>query len=71
MAKTDFDALFRQLKSILAKYENELVVVNNDAQSYYLDTKFTAPNKKRLFFGAVKIMSKTVNCYLMPVYIMP
>ena len=71
MANTDFTEIFNSLKAILQNYEKELVVVKDEPNNYYLDTKYTAPNKKPLFFGAVKIMSKTVNFYLMPVYIKP
>ena len=71
MANTDFDKIFSSLKAILQTYEDELVVVKDEAKNYYLDSKYTAPNKKPMFFGAVKTMSKTVNYYLMPVYTNP
>ncbi len=71
MANTDLAEIFDSLKAILEKHSDELVVVTNEPKNYYLDTKYTAPNKKPLFFGAVKTMSKTVNYYLMPVYIKP
>ncbi|HSN99959.1 MAG TPA: hypothetical protein VLS89_16805, partial [Candidatus Nanopelagicales bacterium] len=60
--------VFSALKGILKKYEPELVVVHDEPDNYYLDTRTMGPNKKPLFFGATRVGRAYTSFYLMPVY---
>ena len=70
-AKKEFAAVFAALRDILKKHARQLVVTNDEPKNYYLDTKHTGPNKKPLFFGAVRLGKNYVSYYLMPVYVFP
>jgi len=59
------------VRPLLAKYEKKLVVVHDSDDSYYLDTAFIMPNKKPMFFGAVRIGKAYVSFHLMGVYVYP
>ena len=63
--------VFASLKALLTPYQANLVPVHDNAEHYYLDTAFLMPNKKPLFFAAVKIGKHYVSFYLMPVYVFP
>lgn len=63
--------VFQELKSILERYEPNLVVFHNKQDNYYLNTPTTATNKKGEFFGAVQIKKSYVAFHLMPVYYFP
>lgn len=67
----DTDKIFAELKSILAKYEPNLLVLHNKTDNYYLNTPTTEENKKPEFFGAVQIKKSYVAFHLMPVYYYP
>lgn len=64
-------AVFNDLKALLTPYQSRLVLVHDSADHYYLDTAFLMPNKKPLFFAAVKIGKAYVSFYLMPIYVFP
>ena len=66
-----FQSVFESLKCILGKYSGGLVLVKNQADDYYLDTKFIMKNRKPMFFGAVQIKKNYVAYHLMPVYVFP
>lgn len=66
-----FDRTFNALRALLTPYQAELVLVHDSATHYYLDTAHQMPNKKPLFFAAVKIGKHYVSFYLMPVYVFP
>lgn len=68
---TDWQALFDELKSILAPYSRHLDVVEDSGESYHLDTRHVMKNGKPLFFGAAKINKRYVSFHLMPVYVNP
>lgn len=69
MAKdTDRTPIFEALKEIISQYSDDLTLVKDTDDNYYLDTKFIAKNKKPMFFGAVTIRKSYVSYYLMPVY---
>jgi hypothetical protein len=70
-AKAEFSETFARLRGVLVPYAKELVVQQDDAASYYLDTKLIAPNKKPVFFGAVRNGKAYVSFHLMPVYVFP
>jgi hypothetical protein len=67
----DFDVTFAALREVLRRYAKTCVVVHDTPESYYLDTKFTAPNGKPLMFAAVRKGKSYVSFYLFPVYMFP
>ena len=67
----DLNAVFIELRAILAPYMARLDPKKDDASELYLDTKFIQKNKKPLFFGAVQIKKSFVSFHLMPVYAKP
>lgn len=67
----DFDAVFDALKRILEPVADQLNVVADERDNYYLDTHHIMPNKKPLFFGAVQTRKNYVSFHLMPVYVNP
>ena len=72
MAKVnEFEDVFKELQSILKKYEKKLVVVTDKADNYYLNTAHLMQNKKPMFFGAATIKKNSVSFHLMPVYANP
>jgi hypothetical protein len=71
MAAKDFPDVFAQLKAILKKYEARLVVTQDGAHGYSLNTPYSAAYKKEVFFGAVQINKNYVSYHLMPVYVYP
>ena len=72
MAKTnEFLDVFKELQSILKKYEKKLLVVTDKADNYYLNATKIMPNKKPMFFGAATIKKNSVSFHLMPVYVNP
>lgn len=71
MEANNFDRIFLALKKILEPYASKLVVVHDSPEYYYLDTKTIMPNKKPMFFGAVKKGKSYVSFYLMPLYSNP
>jgi len=68
---SDFPILFERLKNLLQVYESRLVVTDNTAENYSLNTPFSKKFNKEVFFGAVKINKNYVSYHLMPVYIFP
>jgi hypothetical protein len=66
--RTEFPAVFAELRRILARYEPRLKVVHDKADYYYLDTYTIGPNKKPIMFGAVRIQKNYVSYYFMPIY---
>ena len=66
--KSDFSAVFQDLKDILAEYEPKLNVVHDTPDNYYLDTHTIGANKKPIMFGGVRINKNYVSYYLMAVY---
>jgi hypothetical protein len=70
-APADFAKAFKALKAILTPYAKTMVVVKNDAEWYYLDLKQIGPNKKPVFFAAVRVGKAYVSFHLMPVYCNP
>lgn len=60
---------FESLKSILAEFAGEMVLVKNEPRSFHLDTKYIMNNKQPMFFGAVRITKSYVSYHLMPVYV--
>jgi hypothetical protein len=70
-APAAFTETFNRLKAILTPYAKNMVVMKDDAEWYYLDTKYTGYNKKPIGFGAVRLGKAYVSFYLMCVYCNP
>ncbi len=74
-----FEAVFDQLKAIMAPYAERLVVVTDEPDHFFLDepdhfflnTAHIMKNKQPPFFGAVQIKKRYVSYHLMPVYAFP
>jgi hypothetical protein len=67
----DLNAVFTELRSILAPYAAKLDPKKDGASELYVDTKYIQKNKKPLFFGAVQLKKSFVSFHLMPVYTTP
>lgn len=67
----DLDAVFKELRSIMAPYAAKLDPKRDGPTELYVDTLYIQKNKKPLFFGAVQIKKSFVSFHLMPVYIKP
>ena len=65
------NAVFTELRAIMAPYAARLDAKKDDATELYLDTRYLQKNKKPLFFGAVQIKNSYVSFHLMPVYTRP
>ena len=65
------DAVFTELKSVMAPYAARLDAKKDDENELYLDTKHIHKNRKPLFFGAVQVKKSYVSFHLMPVYAKP
>jgi predicted nucleic acid-binding protein len=50
-----FKETFKRLKQILVPYSEELVIVTDEDDNFYLNTHFTMKNKKPMYFGSVKV----------------
>lgn len=68
---SDLQAVFVELRSIMAPYAAKLDAKKDDASELYVDTKHIQKSKKPLFFGAVQIKKSFVSFHLMPVYLEP
>lgn len=68
---SDLNAVFTELRAILAPYAAKLDPKKDDPSELYIDTTHMQKNKKPLFFGAVQIKKSFVSFHLMPVYLNP
>lgn len=62
---------FLKLKSILQQYENQLSIVHDKEDNYYLNTPLNSDKKKPEFFGAVQVKKSYVAFHIMPIYYYP
>lgn len=62
---------FDSLRTIMSAHADALVLVNDSATDYYLNTAHIMKNKKPLFFGAVQVKKNYISYHLMPVYVNP
>ena len=69
--KTDFPAVFEQLKAILEPYAPHTVVTAEGEAGYSLDAPKPGPNKKPMFFASAIVNKNYVSFHLMPVYVHP
>lgn len=67
----DLDAVFLELKAIMAPYATRLDTKRNDDTGLHLDTRHVQKNGQPLFFGAVQVRKAYVSYHLMPVYVRP
>ena len=67
----DLNAVFTELRSVMAPYAMKLDPKKDDPSELYVDTKHIQKNKKPLFFGAVQVKKSYVSFHLMPVYLKP
>src|SRR5262245_24488683 len=67
-ATSDFRKVFRQLRTILKKFERQLEVQTDSDDMYYLNSRVLGQNKKPICFGAVAVKKNYVSYHLMPVY---
>jgi hypothetical protein len=65
---SEFDAVFQELRTILAEYEARLVVAHDRPDYYYLDTHTLGANKRPIAFGGVRMGKSYVSYYLMCAY---
>jgi len=66
--KPEFEAVFADLRAILADYAPKLKVVRDKPGDYYLDTHTIGKNKKPIMFAAARIGKAYVSYHFMPVY---
>jgi len=62
---------FNTLKTLLQPFADQLSVVHDKENNYYLNTPPTIKKKKGEFFGAVQIKKNYVAFHLMPLYCNP
>lgn len=62
---------FAALVALLRPYQAQLQCTADSAEAYSLDTAFLMPNRKPLFFAAVKRGRTDVSLHCMPVYVFP
>ena len=67
----DLDAVFIELRAIMAPFAMKLDLKRDDGSELYLDTRYIQKNKKPVFFGAVQVKKSFVSYHLMPVYTRP
>ena len=67
----NFLPTFNCLKEILSPFVNELILVTDAVDNFYLNTHFIMKNKKPMYFGSVKTNKNYVSFHLMPVYVFP
>lgn len=69
--RPEFADTFDALKAILEPYGRKMVVDADTSNSYSVESDKTGPNKKPLFFGAVRLGKAYVSFHLFPVYVKP
>lgn len=70
-AKSDFAAVFEELKKILQPYAPKMTVKADTKDVYYLEGVYSEKWKKNLYFASTHIKKNYVSFYLMPVYMFP
>ena len=67
----DFQSVFSSLRTILQKYQAELVLIHDQPEHYYLNLHYTRKDGYQSFFGSVQIKKNYVSYHLMAVYTHP
>jgi hypothetical protein len=70
-AKSDLPIVFKELKTILKPYAEELDLKEDTPEAYSIDGPYSEKWGKQLFFGAVQVKKNYVSFHLMPVYMYP
>lgn len=65
----EFKLAFEGLKNILLPYSEELDLVIDEVDNFYINTNFVMKNKKPMYFGSAKINRNYVSFHLIPVYV--
>jgi hypothetical protein len=65
------DALFSELRGLLARHAKHLAITTDAAEHYYANCSTPDAKGKPVFFGAVKQSGKKTLFHLMPVYVHP
>lgn len=64
----DFEEVFGALRALLTPHADKLIVKDDAADVFHLDTPHIMKNKKPLFFGSAVIKRNYVAYHLMPIY---
>ena len=67
----DFGPLFARLRELMAPVGEQLVVVRDQPDDYYVETRWVRDDGYHGFFGAVQTRKRYVSYHLMPVYAWP
>ena len=67
----DLDAVFAELRQVLADRTSPLVVLRDEAGDFQVESTKTDPRGKPMWFGAVQMRKRYVSFHLMPVYTHP
>ena len=62
---------FELLKTIIESYEDEMDVVSNEPDKYYLNWPEIGKNGKPYFFACAQVRSNSIAFHLMPIYEYP
>ena len=68
---SDLQAVFTELRKVMAPYAAKLSAKKDASDELYVDTPHIQKNKTPLFFGAVQIKKSYISYHLMPVYSRP
>jgi len=66
---SDYLDSFKELRSILSKYEKHLIVTSNNTSAYNLNAGYSEKFKKEIYFGGVFINKNYISFHLIPVYV--
>jgi len=64
----DLDDVFAQLRPLLTKHAESLVVIRDEPGDLQLETKRSGPSGTPMAFGALKTKADNVSLLFMPVY---
>ena len=67
----DLDDVFAQLRPLLTKHAESLVVISDEPGDLQLETKRSGPSGTRMAFGTLKTRADDVSLLFMPVYSHP
>jgi hypothetical protein len=65
---TDLEPVYQCLKSILEPYERQLHVTDDGPTTYAVDVAPEGERNPTTWFGGVRLDTRYVSYYLMPVY---
>lgn len=60
--------MFAELRPLLTRHAESLVVIRDEPGDLQLETKRSGPSGTRMMFGALKTRGETVSLLFMPVY---